>query len=105
MQIKARLSAALHNLISNRPPKTERLLSLFLITVISLMSVAMLSVMSEGLKADLSKHYLESTEQKAINLAHQIERFIETRRIQLEAQAHHSIVQQTIMQPTANTGL
>jgi len=105
MRIKTVLSAGLHNLISNRPPKTERLLSLFLITVISLMSMAMLSVMSQGLKSDLTKHYLHSNEQKSINLARQIDRFLNTRRIQLEAQAKSSVVKQTVMRPDTNKGL
>ncbi len=105
MGIKTALSSGLHNLISNRPPKTERLLSLFLITVISLMSLAMLSVMTQGLKSDLTKHYLHSNEQKSINLAHQVDRFLDTRRIQLEAQTHSAVVKQTVMQPDSNKGL
>jgi len=105
MALKSSLSAGLHNIISNRPPATERLLTLFLITVISLMSVAMLTVMTEGLEADLRTHYVESNTQKAINLAQQIDRFINTRRIQLEDQAKHAIVQQTVMRPDSNQGL
>ena len=105
MGVKTALSVGLHNLISNRPPKTERLLSLFLITVISLMSLAMLSVMTQGLKSDLTKHYLHSNEQKSINLAHQVDRFLDTRRIQLEAQTHSAVVKQTVMQPESNKGL
>jgi len=105
MGIKTVISAGLHNLLSNRPPKTERLLSLFLITVISLMSLAMLSVMTHGLKSDLTKHYLESNEQKSINLARQIDRFLNTRRIQLEAQTQSAIVKQTVMRPNSNKGL
>ena len=69
MKQKTSLSAGLHNIISNRPPKTERLLSLFLITVISLMSVAQFEVMTQGLKGDLTKHYIESNKQKAIIIA------------------------------------
>lgn len=105
MGLKTTFSAALHNVISNRPPKTERILSLFLITVISLMSVAMLTVMTEGLESDLSKHYLESNTQKAVNIAEQIERFIETRRIQLEDQSNSSVIKQTVMRPDSNQGL
>lgn len=105
MTLKSSLSAGLHNLISNRPPRTERLLTLFLITVISLMSVAMLTVMTEGLERDLRASYLESNMQKAINLSSQVDRFIDTRRIQLEDQAKHAIVKQTVMRPDTNQGL
>ena len=105
MGVKSTLSNSLHKVISNSPPKTERLLSLFLITVISLMSVVMLTVMTQYLKVDLTKHYLDSNKQRAINLANQIERFIDVRVIQLQSQAKNPIVQQTTMQPGANTGL
>jgi len=105
MGIKTVISVGLHKLISNSPPKTERLLSLFLITVISLMSLAMLSVMTQGLKSDLTKHYLQSNEQKAINLARQVDRFLDTRRIQLEAQTQSAVVKQTVMRPDSNKGL
>jgi len=105
MEIKTVISTGLHKLISNSPPKTERLLSLFLITVISLMSLAMLSVMTQGLKSDLTKHYLQSNEQKSINLARQIDRFLDTRRVQLEAQTQSAVVKQTVMRPDSNKGL
>jgi len=105
MEIKTAISAGLHKIISNRPPKTERLLSLFLVTVISLMSLAMFSLMTQGLKSDLSKHYLQSNEQKAINLARQIDRFLDTRKIQLKAQAQSAVVKQAVMRPDSNKGL
>jgi len=105
MGVKATLSNGLHKVISNSPPKTERLLSLFLITVISLMSVVMLTVMTQYLKVDLTKHYLESNKQKAINLANQIERFINVRVIQLQSQVKNPIVQQSTIQPAKNKGL
>jgi len=105
MEREYSLSTGLHNIISSRPPKTERLLSLFLVSVISLMSLAQFGVMTRGLKGDLTEHYVESNTQKAINLAHQIDRFINTRRIQLEDQADAAVVKQTVMQPDSNKGL
>ena len=105
MGVKSTLSNSLHTIISNSPPKTERLLSLFLITVISLMSVAMLSVMTQYLKVDLTKYYLDSNKQKSINLANQIERFINVRVIQLQTQAKNPIVQQSTMQTSTNKEL
>ena len=69
------------------------------------MSVAQFEVMTRGLKGDLTKRYIESNTQKAINLAHQIERFINTRLIQLEDQANTAVVKQTVMRPDSNKGL
>jgi two-component system, NtrC family, sensor kinase len=105
MRLKASLSTGIHNLISNRPPRTERLLSLYLITVISLMSVALFLVMTQGLKKDLRSQYLESNSQKAINLSHQINRFLNTRRLQLADQLDNAVVKQAIMDPNNNQGL
>lgn len=65
----------------------------------------MLSVMTRGLQFDLNEHYLQSNTQKAINLANQIERFVETRRIQLEGQSNSPIVKQAAMQPESSKGL
>lgn len=104
MSFKSILSKGLHNLVSNSPPKTERLLSLFLVIVISLLSVSMLTVIKQGLKEDLTTYYQDTYEQKAKSLVKQIEHYIEVRHIQLETQTDSSIIKQSVMDPLNNLG-
>jgi signal transduction histidine kinase len=103
--MRSSFTSTLFKIISAKPPKTERLLSLFLILVISIMSVLMLSVMSAGLESDLNSRYKESNAQKAISLTDQVARFLNARVLQLEAQANSPILRQAAMQPNQSIGL
>lgn len=99
------VGSALHNLMANRPIKTSRILAVYLLLLISLTTWAMLTLMTHGLERDLSQHHIETNSANAINLGQQIERFINTRRLQLQAQASNAVVKQTVMQPARNKGL
>ena|GEM_PF-1670825 len=105
MNTKNKLSAALHNIIANKPIKTSRLLSLFLLLFISVTSVAMFLVMSSGLRVDLESNYIQSNTQKAQGLINNIDHHIAERRALLKQQAKASILSQSAMSPEANVGL
>lgn len=105
MNLKHSLSTGLHNIISNKPPRTESLLSLFLVVVISAMSSAILVVMTKGLESDLRKEYLENNTFKAKNLTRQVDQYLGIRRTLLATQANSASVQQTVMNPDNNYGL
>lgn len=105
MKANNSVGSALHNLMANRPLKTSRILAVYLLLLISLTTWAMLTLMTHGLERDLSHHHIETNSANAINLGQQIERFINTRRLQLQAQANSAVVKQTVMQPERNKGL
>lgn len=94
----------LHGLL-NRAPSTERLLSLFLILVISLMSMAMLGLVKKSLQEDLTEQYIAFHNRAAINLGNQVDRFLKVRRIQIQELANNPVVQHGVMQPDASIGL
>lgn len=105
MKIRAVISSGLHNLISHRPPRTDRLLSLYIVTVISVMCFIMLSVMTHSLKKDLTADYVTSKTQRAENLIHQAANYLNTRRIQLQSQATNPVIQQAVMRTITDDGL
>lgn len=96
MSLKRTLLKGLRNILSNKAPKTERLLSLFLLTVISLMTLAMITVISDSLKHDLENYYSETNEKSAQTTIKQIERYLLVREIQLDDQATNPALIQII---------
>ncbi len=99
MPIFKTLARALHNVISTRPPKTNRLLLLFLLCVISITSFVLFQVSTIGLEKDLRVQHLQATHFRAETLSKQIHNFIDTHIKLAVNQGHLPIVQQSIMQP------
>lgn len=93
------LSRATHNLISTRPPKTNRLLMLFLLSIISATSFVLFQVFSTGLKNDLRDQHLKSVAFQAETLAQQVHYFLDVHINLAKKQTRLPLIQQSIMQP------
>lgn len=93
----------MRHILTKQALKTDHILSLFSIIVISVTSFSMYFILTVSLKSDIENDFIQSHSKRAINLSNQIVVFLDTRRIQLASVAQKPILQQAVMRPADNT--
>lgn len=91
MANNTKLSTSLAHLVTKTPPKTETVLSLFLVATILLLTTSMMYVVNLSLKDNLNSVFMSANEDRATSKINEIHRYLSSTQQLIEQQSRQNI--------------